>query len=99
MSLAVVEVQVQRARRMQDAADLLEARSQEPQIVVEVIFVRRLGEQLRGVAAAAETGAVAVVGRGGDERATRLRLARVERRVGVHQLRRLVRKVSQVSEV
>ena len=65
MSLAVVEMQVERAGGVQDPPDLLQPRPEEPEVVVELIFVRGFGEQLRRVAAPAEPGAVTVLRRAG----------------------------------
>jgi hypothetical protein len=97
--LAVVEVQVQRAARVQDAPDLAQAGREEAQIVVEFVAVGRLREQLGGVPAAAEADAVTVGRAVGDQRAANLGAAGVERRVGVDQLRALVRQLAQMSEV
>ena len=74
MSLAVVEVQVERAGGVQDAPDLLQPRREEPEVVVEDILVGGLGEQLGRVAAPAEAGPVPAVRRAAWwQRAPRLR--------------------------
>ena len=57
--LAVVDVEVQRPVRREQAADLAQARLEEAEVVVERVAVGGLGEQARGVAAAGEAGAVA----------------------------------------
>ena len=100
MRLAVVEVQVQRAGGVQDAAELLQARREEPEVVVEVVLVGGLGEQLGGVAAPAEARPVAAFGRAdGRQAAAHLGAAGVERRVGVDHLRDAVLERPQVRQV
>ena len=83
--LAVVDVEVQRAVRREQAADLAQPRLEEAEVVVEGVAVRGLGEQARGVAAALEAGAVARAVRHGGERLAALLPARVEGRVQVGQ--------------
>ena len=100
MGLAVVEVQVERARGVQDPPQFLQPRREEPEVVVEVVLVGGLGEQLGGVAAPAEAGRGRRRRRAdGGEVAARLRAAGVERRVGVDHLRDPVRQLAQVGEV
>jgi len=81
--LAVVDVEVQRALRGEQPAHLAQARLEEAEVVVEVVAVGRLLEESRGVAAAAEAGAVAVRVGDGAQRPPCLRAAGVERRVEV----------------
>jgi hypothetical protein len=83
---AVVDVQVQRAARSEQSAGLAQQRLQHAEVVlvhVEVGVPRRLD---RRVAAALESGAVAVLVPDGGDRATPLGLSGVERRVDVDQL-------------
>ena len=61
VGLAVVDVEVERARAGEQPAGLLEARREEGEVVVEVVAVGGLGEQLRPVAAALKADALAVV--------------------------------------
>jgi hypothetical protein len=97
--LAVVQVQVERAPRVEQPAGLMQPRLQEPEVVVEAVAVGRALEELAAVAAPAEPGAVAVGVGDRRERAAGLEAAGVERRVEVGQRHRLVRLGAQEREV
>src|SRR4029077_13210918 len=70
-------------------------RLEEREIVVELVEIRRLGEQARLVATTREPRAITALIRHGLESLTCLCLACVERRVDVDQLESLVREARQ----
>jgi hypothetical protein len=59
VSLAIVDVEVERSRRSKDAPTIDQARLQEGEVVGELIEVRGLGEQTARVAPSAEADPVA----------------------------------------
>jgi hypothetical protein len=84
--LAVVDVEVQRPLAREQPVRVLEAGREKLEVVIEAIAVARLREQPRRVAPALKARALAVLIALGAQRPARLHLARVERRIHVHEL-------------
>lgn len=97
--LAVVDVEVERARLVEQSVRVSQARFEEGEEVRELVGVRGLGQQACRVAAARETDSIALIRLLGLQRSPVLALARVERRVDVDQLKMRVGQLGQQLEV
>jgi hypothetical protein len=86
VGLPIIDVQVQRPGLREHPAHLPESRLEKAKVVVELVAVRRFGEQRRRVATALEPQAVARGIGARRERPTPLHLARVEGRIEVREL-------------
>ena len=97
--LAIVEVEVERAARGEQSAQLPNPGLEEAQIVLERVRVRGLAEEPAGVAAPLEADAVAGLVGNDLERAPRDLPAGVEGRVRIDELEALVREARQDVQV
>jgi hypothetical protein len=99
VGLAVVDVEVQRARAREQPAGFGQAGCEKREIVLERVAIRGLVQQARLVATALKPGAIAVGVGVGVQRLAGLDVAGVERRVDVDQLKRGVSELWQQVEV
>ena len=90
VSLAVVDVKVERAFAGEQTLGMLQAWGEESEIVLEGVAIGALREQARGVATSREAGPVARLIGDGSRQLACLLATRVEGRVDVDQLERFV---------
>src|SRR5690606_57518 len=93
--LAIVEMQIERARRRQQPVRLAQTRLEKRDVVVERIVVRPRAGDDRAVALPLEADATALVAAGRAQRRAHLALPRIERGIDVDQLKRAVRQSRQ----
>ena len=97
--LPVVEMEVERPRRVEQPVDLAQPRLQEAEVVLEGVRVRGGAQHARRIAAPAEPGPVAVGVLLGRQGQPALPPPRVERRVGVDELEATVLELWEDDEV
>ena len=99
MNLTPIQVQVQGAVLREQTVCLLNTRSKERPIILERVVIARQSLQGARIALALKTGAVTLLRSFRAQRAARLLLTRIERRVNVNHGERTIGQLTQILQV